>query len=675
MMLGFFLACFAHMPVAAVSTHTQTLLQARQWRAEKKYTQADALLRSLQGKHPVHLSARIERGLMYAEQGFYAEAFSVLKPFVLDAKHVLRHLVLPFAQASSVHDPFSLIQYMGFLEKHLPLDDKDARSLFLSYVARAFEGLGQTEQAKATYVQQYVEEPQSPYTPEKPPYTLSSAQWLLRAQKLQQHHLHEAVLEIPETLLEDALLTDEQKCQKYMLWGSSQRALKKYTKAMDCFDHAITYCIDEDNLRKAWYGKIKNAFMQASPDAVMYANDFLSRYPFHSMADDVLFWSGDFFQGKKNFSKAEYFFTKAKEQKGDYCEESFWRIAWMHILNHQWTQASSVLENIVSHTETCPHSYASQARAFFWLGKCKQMQKQDPLFYFQKTWQDYPYDYYGRRAFQILKELNQEVKTPKPPFEYKDIVYIRYEHCADAWKEDKEGCQKALVLYQEGLKEDAQAWVDAYDKETQEAHHEGWVRLASQVGLYQKVHQKAEELSSLPAYHPREKNLFLSMAFPAAYADVVQKVTSQNNLPWGLLPALIREESAFNPKAKSWAGAYGLTQLLPSTARVASVYAHEPFQWPEDLWQPQKSIVLGGATLGPLLKKYQGYTQIALAAYNAGPQAVARWLKIFEQTQDIDMFVESISYKETRQYVKRVSSSMQRYSLLYAPGSHVMGQK
>jgi soluble lytic murein transglycosylase len=129
----------------------------------------------------------------------------------------------------------------------------------------------------------------------------------------------------------------------------------------------------------------------------------------------------------------------------------------------------------------------------------------------------------------------------------------------------------------------------------------------------------------------------------------------------------MREESALDPKALSWAGALGLCQLMPATASGVAMQLklRQPKQ--AQLLEPELNIQLGARYLSDLLIRMKGIKPFALASYNAGESAVARWRKE-NGDEDLAAWVELVPLQETRQYVKRVLRSYNTYKLLYAPG-------
>ncbi|MFP2897653.1 lytic transglycosylase domain-containing protein [Corallococcus sp. 4LFB] len=161
--------------------------------------------------------------------------------------------------------------------------------------------------------------------------------------------------------------------------------------------------------------------------------------------------------------------------------------------------------------------------------------------------------------------------------------------------------------------------------------------------------------------------------YPNAFRDLIEKHTATAGVEPDLLQALMREESALDPKALSWAGAMGLTQLMPSTAKgVARELKVKKFTV-DSLLQPELNIRFGAHYLGGLIKKFKGHTPYAVGSYNAGSGAVNRW-RAASPDLPLDAWVEEIPIAETRGYIKRVLRSYNTYQLLYgrAPKVPVM---
>ena len=153
------------------------------------------------------------------------------------------------------------------------------------------------------------------------------------------------------------------------------------------------------------------------------------------------------------------------------------------------------------------------------------------------------------------------------------------------------------------------------------------------------------------------------LAYPRAFPALVTKNTHQNQLPDALEWAIMREESAFSPKTESFANAIGLTQMLVKTAKRFSEGAPVTR---DVLLDPAKNVELGAKFLGFLYKHFSGAAPLTIAGYNAGEGAVDHWLAD-RGDLDMDEFMETIPYDETRNYTKRVLASFFAYSWLYGP--------
>lgn len=157
---------------------------------------------------------------------------------------------------------------------------------------------------------------------------------------------------------------------------------------------------------------------------------------------------------------------------------------------------------------------------------------------------------------------------------------------------------------------------------------------------------------------PEELRLY-RLRFPLHHDDAIRRESAKNALDPAWVAAEIRAESVFNPKARSSANAMGLMQLLPATGAATARRIGLAYSGANDLYDSDTNIALGTAYLRQMEDKY-GQTYVAIAAYNAGPTPTARW-----QAQrpgfDPDFWIETISYKETREYVARVLA----FSVIY----------
>jgi soluble lytic murein transglycosylase len=150
--------------------------------------------------------------------------------------------------------------------------------------------------------------------------------------------------------------------------------------------------------------------------------------------------------------------------------------------------------------------------------------------------------------------------------------------------------------------------------------------------------------------------------YPRPFASLVTRAERDLLLPRGLLWAVMRQESGFRHAVRSPVGAVGLLQLMPKTAERVARELGETIEL-ATLTQAHQSVRLGSTYLRKLIDIFQGNVPLALAAYNAGPHAVSRWL-VGGESLPLDLFVARIPYEETRGYVGRVLANAARYSYL-----------
>jgi soluble lytic murein transglycosylase len=158
---------------------------------------------------------------------------------------------------------------------------------------------------------------------------------------------------------------------------------------------------------------------------------------------------------------------------------------------------------------------------------------------------------------------------------------------------------------------------------------------------------------------PDERRLY-QLRFPLHHDATIRREAAKNGLDPAWVAAEIRAESVFNPNARSGANAMGLMQVLPGTGMEVARRLGLPWGGAQSLYDPDTNIILGTAYLRQMLDKYGGKPYFAIAGYNAGPAPLQRW-QSQRPGMDPDFWIETISYKETRDYVARVLA----FSTLY----------
>lgn len=276
-------------------------------------------------------------------------------------------------------------------------------------------------------------------------------------------------------------------------------------------------------------------------------------------------------------------------------------------------------------------------RAAYWLGKLS-----DPKYYRLAVQWD-PHSFYGYRAQQVLNGISNPFDTGG----YQDPKPIR-----PSW-EKLFTAEEASLLSPKGIPMEVSEvarellLVKQYRELSSLAGKaEGWVKAL-----------RGDYTGAIASGDHR------TLQYPLGYLAFNLEACKDRNLNPLLLAALVREESRYDPNACSWVGAMGLAQLMPSTAKSIDPKIGELGNRP--LTDPRANLWRGAYFLSYGHNSFPaGQDYLMVASYNAGIGAVTGWMKRFP-TSDPDVFIESIPYKETRYYVRKVFESYWNYRDLY----------
>ncbi|MDX1574508.1 MAG: transglycosylase SLT domain-containing protein, partial [Methylophaga sp.] len=152
----------------------------------------------------------------------------------------------------------------------------------------------------------------------------------------------------------------------------------------------------------------------------------------------------------------------------------------------------------------------------------------------------------------------------------------------------------------------------------------------------------------------------LDQRFPVLHGDDMLQAAKNQKLDVAWLLAIARQESAFDPAARSHAGAMGLMQVMPATGRSTAKLLNKPLQSESELYQPARNIEIGSRYLRKVYEDLQTNPVLATAAYNAGPHRVQRWLPE-NNSLPADIWAENIPFNETRRYIRAVMSYTATY--------------
>lgn len=204
----------------------------------------------------------------------------------------------------------------------------------------------------------------------------------------------------------------------------------------------------------------------------------------------------------------------------------------------------------------------------------------------------------------------------------------------------------------------ARYWNDAWGM------HNLMMRFRANRQTYDAIIAATRLFNLSPSALPDTPRYLWRMMYPTDYAGLIGPEAERNGLDPMWLYALIRQESGYNPFAASWAGAWGLTQFIPSTAQDTARRLGVPDFRMEDMNKPVVSIRFGAWYAAQQIKAAGGNTYIGLAGYNGGLGNAQRWAKGLAPF-DLDLFVENVGFNETQNYVRLLYQYYYVYQTLW----------
>ena len=435
--------------------------------------------------------------------------------------------------------------------------------------------------------------------------------------------------------------------------------------------------VDEDRGAKSLYlaGKSLERKKLWGKAATVYER-IADLYPDHSIADDGLALAGIGYQESGQPAKARETWERQVRTypTGDLAGEGAWRLAWTSWNAGDTEEAIAWADYAAEHVPVDVSPEHVRA-AMYWRARWRVVpDPSDPtaldptslpqaLDAWEALCRDHPYSYYALLAAARLYEHAPERVPARPELSSSEGWEVRQvfvdDHASGA------GVQlAALGLYREALMEfEAAGYENMTPPERALVTEQRW-----EAGEWLLAH---DELRRWLRTHPPEalgpqRDDVLRVAYPETYWPEVQTATKPYSWDPRIFHALVREESNFNKDIRSHADAWGLAQLLPSTAREVAGWMGTTVSTSQ-LTDPATNLKLGARYFESLMHTNGQNPQLAMACYNAGCGNVKKWRARFGDLPT-DQFVESIPFRETRHYAKRVSRTWQIYHLLYDNG-------
>jgi soluble lytic murein transglycosylase len=522
---------------------------------------------------------------------------------------------------------------------------------------------GRTEEAEEVFRRLWVDVPSTPESqrakellstiPTGRPFT--AEEQFQRATTL--YHAGRHALAIPE-LTPFALVGPPRETQVRLMLGISAFNVRQYARAIQWLEPLKDAPTPDRVEALFWLGRSAG---RAADTArfTEYLTLVADTAPPSRRSEEALYLLAQSAADDADLDKSRAYLTRLLRDypKGTWTDVALWLQGWLAYKQHQMKAAATSWERLAADEP------ASRWRipALYWRGRALEAgKKPSEAIQAYRTLLDATADqhYYRLRATERLAVLAKDKAAPRqgPQPLSRGVsnglhaqkaralrVLGLTDEAAEEWSEQVRAHPDERV----GLAEACSAFLDLrrYEKAV-------WVGTRMLRPLFVQAGGKPP----IPGYW--------QCTYPLGHLDLVQRYATERGLDPYLVLALIREESGFAPRAISRTGARGLMQLMPQTADLTAREHKLPPVAPAALETPEVNIPLGVNHLADLLQELNGNVSLSLAAYNAGKQPVQRWLQRFGFTDELE-FIEDIPFTETRNYVKRVVGSYERYKSLY----------
>jgi soluble lytic murein transglycosylase len=394
-----------------------------------------------------------------------------------------------------------------------------------------------------------------------------------------------------------------------------------------------------------------------------------TRFPESPWLAEALYSSGNMYLLRKdNLRAIAYYgelarrFPKSCESPhngpcSNYSPSSHWRAAWLNYRIGEYTEAARLFDEQIA-------DFAGGKEipgAIYWRGRLYEGEHKPEMAaaYYKAVARVYRHYYYAALAQQRLEQIGHIVPASFSVLEAMHPGTIP--ELSDDVPEEDPHVVKAKLLANAGLNEYIAPEIQAADGSDE------WGAFA-EAEIYASYGETWRAMRLLKRALPFYTSAPIEaipmgcwrILFPQPYWSDIKQYAAANGLDPYMVAALIRQESEFNPGAVSNKSAYGLMQLLPSTGKsMAKEEGIRHFE-PNQLFDPSTNIRLGTLYLKQTLNKFGGHPEYAFAAYNAGDERVVDWQSAGNY-RDMDEFVESIPFTETREYVQAIIRNRQIY--------------
>jgi soluble lytic murein transglycosylase len=533
---------------------------------------------------------------------------------------------------------------------------------------------GDTAQAEAAEARLLVEVPESPegralaksLTAQGIKDRLpNDAQRMQRVRNLLDAHQNAEARQEAMRLREELGEKSDLICELLFIAGKADRKLRQYASAIKTLVEAKERCIKDEetemSLRAALLEVQVRSIRGQAQAAKKVAEWIAKAHPESTLGDDALLHVANLFHDSGNAAAAKKLYLKIIDEipNNDQGAEASWRLAYAAIKANDFNEASKRLSAVLERPDT---PAIERARARYWLATItlpKDEAKARVLFN-ELVMQPSFYAWLALDRLELSKPAwAKEMRAGLVKIRDGGLTFASSNLVSPELERARSFRRLGLSDYAEAEMEQSVACMETDEQALSLA------LALDELGAHgraQLILRGRPQMFAGPL--TPERVGLLRAAYSRPYLDLVEKAAKESKIEPLFFIALVREESTFDPEIVSWAGATGLAQLMPGTAIVAHLALKLGKLDQERLIEPELNLRLGARVLSDAMRDFKQREPIALVAYNGGP-GVAKKVTEVSPPKPFDRWVEEISIKETRGYVKRVMETYGIYRFLY----------
>jgi soluble lytic murein transglycosylase len=560
----------------------------------------------------------------------------------------------------------------------------------LYYRAKAFDMTGEKEKAAELFLRIYSRFPTSKYSSSAEKYFVSSSPGAFQGARNYEARLGraESLVGLGEYRSARTILLGLARVpapssaiseKRNLLFGEVEYRLGRISRAITYF-RKVTAANPALHSKALYFEGACARRLDREKSFLALRDQLLKLYPRSPDAEELCYSAATYFDVNYDSVGARdaYSLLYKAFPKGKYAERALWKLALFSYSRKKYDEAAL---GFWKYLLAYPAPSTASA-AMYWMGRCYE--KLDDAgaakYLYQRARALGNDSYYGLRAREAEAAVEKTAKAPRfsiPGIDSDQVVAacdgirLSASELTEPDPSTIQLIQRARLLVAAGFTDFALTelqWGRSQYPENDDALCYVMSRIYTDGEDYDAAISSMRKafpdyLNYPPASLPEE---VWEILFPVRHWKIISEQSAKHEVDPNLVLGLIRQESAFNEKARSRANARGLMQILPSNGRILARRARIKRYSLKKLYQAETNIILGTMYFASALQRFEK-PELALAAYNAGNSRVERWLK---EWGDLDMaeFVEQIPFAETRGYIKQVLSNRARYDALTSSG-------